>query len=89
LDRAGSDPAALTVAGFSLDDLAVSGINPPEAMRGFEDWVLATTGNAKPVFVGLNAAFDWSFINYYFHHFLGRNPFGFSALVLRQSEVEG
>lgn len=83
LDGAGSDPAALAVAGFSLDDLAESGISPREAMLGFEDWVLATTRNAKPVFVGLNAAFDWSFINYYFHHFLGRNPFGFSALDIK------
>jgi eukaryotic-like serine/threonine-protein kinase len=24
-------------------------------------------------------AFDWQFINYYFHRFLGKNPFGFSA----------
>jgi hypothetical protein len=24
-------------------------------------------------------AFDWQFINYYFHRFLGRNPFGFSG----------
>jgi hypothetical protein len=26
-----------------------------------------------------NVAFDWQFINYYFHRFLGRNPFGFSG----------
>ena len=26
-----------------------------------------------------NFAFDWQFINYYFHRFLGRNPFGFSG----------
>lgn len=83
LDGAGSDPAALDVAGFSLDDLAESGLSPQEAMIGFEEWVLATTGSAKPVFVGLNAAFDWSFINYYFHRFLGRNPFGFSALDIK------
>jgi ribonuclease T len=83
LDGAGSDPAALEVAGFSLDDLAESGLSPQEAMIGFEEWVLAATGSAKPVFVGLNAAFDWSFINYYFHHLLGRNPFGFSALDIK------
>jgi hypothetical protein len=35
------------------------------------------------VFVGLNAPFDWSFVNYYFHHFLGRNPFGFTALDIK------
>jgi len=26
-----------------------------------------------------NVAFDWQFINYYFHRFFGRNPFGFSG----------
>jgi len=31
------------------------------------------------VFVSDNLAFDWQFINYYFHRFLGRNPFGFSG----------
>ena len=27
--------------------------------------------------------FDWSFVNYYFHRFLGRNPFGFAALDIK------
>ncbi|MFL5729533.1 MAG: hypothetical protein ACJ75J_08630 [Cytophagaceae bacterium] len=26
-----------------------------------------------------NPAFDWQWINYYFHFYLGANPFGFSA----------
>ena len=30
-----------------------------------------------------NAPFDWSFINYYFHKYLGMNPFGFSALDVK------
>src|SRR5207253_7684492 len=29
---------------------------------------------ALPIF-----AFDWQFINYYFHRFVGHNPFGFSG----------
>lgn len=83
LEGAGSDPAALAVAGFSLDDLAQNGSMAEEVMLSFEEWVIATAGDAKPVFVGLNAAFDWSFINYYFHRFLGHNPFGFSALDIK------
>ena len=35
------------------------------------------------MFVGFNAAFDWSFVNYYFHQFLGENPFGFAALDIK------
>lgn len=33
----------------------------------------------RAVFVSDNLAFDWQFINYTFHRFLGRNPFGFSG----------
>ena len=36
-----------------------------------------------PVFVGFNAPFDWSFVNYYFHRFLGGNPFGFAGLDIK------
>ncbi len=83
LEGAGSDPAALAVAGFSLDELARTGSRSEEAMISFEEWVLTACRGAKPVFVGLNAAFDWSFVNYYFHRFLGRNPFGFTALDIK------
>lgn len=83
LDEAGSDPAALKVTGLSLDELTRTGSKPEAAMLIFEQWVIAAAGGTKPVFVGLNAAFDWSFINYYFHRFLGRNPFGFSALDIK------
>ena len=47
-------------------------------MREFRSWVGVVSPN-KPVFVSDNPAFDWQFINYYFHHFLGENPFGHSA----------
>ena len=83
LEGAGVDPAALQVTGFSLEELAQTGQEPIDAMRSFEEWIKAATGQANPVFVGLNAAFDWSFINYYFHRFLGLNPFGFSALDIK------
>jgi DNA polymerase III epsilon subunit-like protein len=33
--------------------------------------------------VGFNAPFDWSFVNYYFHRFAGKNPFGFTALDIK------
>ena len=34
------------------------------------------------MFVSDNNGFDWQFINWYFHHFLGDNPFGFSSTNL-------
>ncbi len=83
LDESGSDAEALRVTGLSLDELIRTGDVPEEAMRAFEQWITASAGGTVPVFVGLNAAFDWSFINYYFHRFLGRNPFGFTALDIK------
>jgi DNA polymerase III epsilon subunit-like protein len=79
-----ADPKALEVTGLSLDTLEREGLRPIEAMQEFNDWIesLVETDNVI-VFVGFNAAFDWSFINYYFHRYLGRNPFGFTALDIK------
>jgi len=78
------DPDALAVTGFSLEDLERRGIEPHQAMTKFGAWVKSACGEGDvPVFVGLNAPFDWSFINYYFHRFHGENPFGFTALDIK------
>jgi DNA polymerase III epsilon subunit-like protein len=78
------DPKALEVSGLSFDFLHANGLPPLEAMSAFKDWIesMAAEG-ATPVFVGFNAPFDWSFINYYFHMYLGSNPFGFTALDIK------
>jgi hypothetical protein len=34
------------------------------------------------MFISDNNGFDWQFINWYCHHFLGENPFGFSSTNL-------
>jgi DNA polymerase III epsilon subunit-like protein len=79
-----ADPKALEVSGLSLDELAKNGLKPREAMRSFAHWIELLGGkDASVVFVGFNAPFDWSFVNYYFHRFLGSNPFGFTALDIK------
>lgn len=79
-----ADAKALEVTGLSLDDLEVRGRRPEDCMADFEGWLLSgIPEGSRPVFVGLNAPFDWSFVNYYFHRFLGRNPFGFAALDIK------
>lgn len=78
-----ADPKALEISAFSLDDLERDGASPAQAMADFAAWISRTSGSARPVFVGFNAAFDWSFVNYYFHRFLGSNPFGFAALDIK------
>lgn len=79
-----ADPKALAVTGLSLERLIAEGLSPEVAMDKFQKWVVETSGDdGTPVFVGLNAPFDWSFVNYYFHRYLKNNPFGFAALDIK------
>lgn len=70
-------PEALAVSGFSRHE-HLSFDEPRAVMERFAEW-LTQHSPGRPIFVSDNPAFDWQFINYYFHRFLGRNPFGFSA----------
>jgi DNA polymerase III epsilon subunit-like protein len=74
---------AIKVAGFDLAVLGKTGERPETAMAKFRDWVTGASATEKPVFVGFNAGFDWSFVNWYFHRFLGENPFGFAPLDIK------
>lgn len=68
---------ALAVSGFSrIEHLQFD--DPKEVMLKFEQW-LSEVSDGKPTFISDNPAFDWQWINGYFHKYLGRNPFGFSA----------
>jgi ribonuclease T len=79
---------ALEITGLDMDGLEKNGVEGLDAMKAFADWVSIVAGrNGVPVFVGLNAAFDWSFINYYFHLFTGKNPFRYSALDIKSLYV--
>ncbi len=75
--------AALKVSGLTLEQLAKTGRDPAGTMRTFHDWVREVAKDQIPVFVGFNASFDWSFVNWYFHVFVGENPFGISALDIK------
>ncbi|SIR44120.1 protein of unknown function [Rhizobium sp. RU35A] len=76
-------PEALAVSGFKLDSLNDTGTDPEEAMLSLEDWITTNSEGGKPIFVGFNAPFDWAFVNYYFLHFLKRNPFGIGAVDIK------
>ncbi|HBO9019096.1 3'-5' exonuclease [Pseudomonas aeruginosa] len=78
------DPEAVAVTGLELEKLEREGLEPRAAMLSFEEWLISSSPlDAKVIFVGLNAPFDWSFVNYYFHRYLGRNPFGFTAIDMK------
>ena len=50
-------------------------------MEEFGRWV-KDVGKGRALFVSDNNGFDWQFINWYFWHFTGGNPFGHSSTNL-------
>lgn len=78
------DDEALAVTGLSIDELNENGKNINLAIELFNNWLESDQfKHKKIVFIGFNAAFDWSFINYAFIKHLGKNPFGFTALDIK------
>ncbi|QEY17561.1 3'-5' exonuclease [Cellvibrio sp. KY-GH-1] len=75
---------ALAVTGLTLAKAEKDGLTPSEAMSQFATWVAENVSqDSTPVFVGLNASFDWGFVNHYFLKYFGDNPFGFTALDIK------
>lgn len=72
---------------FDKDALAISGFSreehkkfpePKVVMAEFKKWV-EENSIGRPIFITDNPAFDFAYMNYYFHVYCGANPFGFSA----------
>ena len=70
-------PDALVVSGFSRED-HMAFRDPKQVMEEFDQWIKSNSVG-HPIFISDNPAFDWQWINYYFHMYLGKNPFGFSG----------
>ena len=73
-------PQALAVSGHSREE-TLTFEEPAVVMQRFADW-LKREVKGRSHFIADNNGFDWSFINWYFHHFLGDNPFGYSSTNL-------
>lgn len=71
------DPEALAISGFTREEHEKFD-DPEKVFKCFYDWVKATS-KGTPVLISDNPAYDFAWINYYFHRFVGDNPFGFSA----------
>lgn len=78
-----ADEHALKITGFTLASLRENGSTPQAAMDQFGRWIQTAARDATPVFVGFNAAFDWSFVNWYFLEYLGHNPFGIAPIDIK------
>ncbi len=70
-------PDALAVSGFSREE-TLRFDDPKDVMTRFDAWV-RDVGGKRPIFVSDNNGYDWSFVNWYLHHFVGKNAFGFSS----------
>ena len=72
---------ALKVSGFTRSQ-TLTFPEPERAMDAFATWVRRQGEGGRVRMIADNAGFDWSFINYYFHRFVGDNPFGWSCISL-------
>lgn len=73
-------PEALNVCNLTREQ-TLEFNDPKVVMESFAAWIEENT-NGRPFFISDNNGFDWQFINWYFHHFIGRNPFGHSSTNL-------
>lgn len=71
-------PQALAVSGHSREE-TMTFDDPEKVMKDFAIWIQDVCKKDRPVFISDNNGFDWMFICWYFHHFTGANPFGFSS----------
>ena len=77
------DPATERIHGLTRAVLATRAVAPADAMASLAAWLDQVADGGRPIFVGFNAPFDWMFVADYLHRYLGRNPFGISALDLK------
>ncbi len=55
-------------------------VDPMTAMIKFREWLVDFN---SPIAVCYPAGFDWTFVTWYFYHFLDYNPLGFSCLDIK------
>ena len=77
------DKQAAAVSGLDREKLVTEGANPTQAMKDFAAWIADVAKGDRPVFVGFNCTFDWSFVHWYFIHFTGSDPFGIAGLDIK------
>jgi len=73
-------PESLAVTGISREE-TLAFDDPQTVMNDFAAWISANS-KGRPLFISDNTGFDWQFINWYFHHFTGGNPFGYGSTNL-------
>ena len=72
------DPDALSISGFSREEHLLFP-DPLITMEKFYNWVIENNKDGRPIIISDNPSFDFAWLNYYFHRYIGENPFGWSA----------
>jgi len=70
-------PDALAISGFSREEHETFD-EPDKVMKEFADWINMVSVD-RPIFIADNNGYDYAWINWYFHVFYGKNPFGWSS----------
>jgi hypothetical protein len=70
-------PSALAISGFTREEHE-SFPDPIHALEIFRDWIKEVS-KGTPILISDNNGYDASWINWYFHTYLGSNPFGWSS----------
>ena len=72
------DPEALAISGFTREE-HLEFPYPKETMEKFAEWIKEVAGDSKVTLISDNNGYDAAWINWYFHNYLGYNPFGWSS----------
>lgn len=77
-----------TMGSYEADALAVSGFTrsqhekfpySEQTMTEFAEWIAEVAGGDRVTLLSDNNGYDASWINYYFHRYVGSNPFGWTS----------
>lgn len=72
------NPDALAVSGFTRAEHEVFP-EPKETMQKFAEWIKEVSDGDRVTLLSDNNGYDASWINYYFHRYIGSNPFGWTS----------
>jgi len=76
--------SALSSIGKTREETKNFHHNPDQAMCLFNEWVNENNKeNTRPMFFSDNNGFDFMFTHWYFMHFLGKDPFGWTSRNLQ------
>lgn len=72
------DPGAMKAIDLTIDEV-MRYAEASSTMDELLSWIQDTYKGDRVVTWSDNPAFDWQFVNHYFHEYLHNNPFGFSS----------